>query len=163
MASQITSQTTINSTVYSSVDQRKHQSSASLPFLRGIHRCTVNSPHKGPVTRKMFPFDDVIMTGHNKFNEINIMKYSPIIHLLPIYFVQTRGMLGRQYVSKGVCRCWHCRVSTTWPWRMWADRLPWCRHSCLSLYNRYRNRHRNLWDGQCVSSWRPLVCLGHLW
>ena len=27
----------------------------------GIHRSPVNSPHKGPVTRKMFPFDGVIM------------------------------------------------------------------------------------------------------
>ena len=42
-------------------DQRKHQSSASLAFMRGIHRWPVNSPHKGPLTRKMFPFDDVIM------------------------------------------------------------------------------------------------------
>ena len=41
--------------------QRKHQSSASLAFVRGIHRRPVNSPHKWPVTRKMFPFDDVIM------------------------------------------------------------------------------------------------------
>ena len=40
-------------------DQRKHQSSASLVFVRWIHRWPVNSPHKGPVTRKMFPFDDV--------------------------------------------------------------------------------------------------------
>ena len=31
---------------------RKHQSSASLAFVRGIHRWPVNSPHKGPVTRK---------------------------------------------------------------------------------------------------------------
>ena len=30
-------------------------------FVLGIHRWPVNSPHKGPVTRKMFPFDDVIM------------------------------------------------------------------------------------------------------
>ena len=45
---------------HSGVDQRKHQSSASLAFVRGIHRRPVNSPHKGPVTRKMFPFDDVI-------------------------------------------------------------------------------------------------------
>ena len=29
--------------------------------MRGIHRGPVNSPHKWPVTRKMFPFDDVIM------------------------------------------------------------------------------------------------------
>ena len=42
-------------------NQRKHQSSASLAFVRGIHRSPVNSPHKWPVTRKMFPFDDVIM------------------------------------------------------------------------------------------------------
>ena len=42
-------------------NQRKHQSSPSLAFLPGIHQWPVNSPHKGPVTRKIFPFDDVIM------------------------------------------------------------------------------------------------------
>ena len=41
--------------------KRKHQSSASLAFVGGIRRGQMNSPHKGPVTRKMFPFDDVIM------------------------------------------------------------------------------------------------------
>ena len=61
MASQITSLTIVYSTVYSGADQRKHQSSASLAFVRGIHRWPVSSPHKGPVTRKMFPFDDVII------------------------------------------------------------------------------------------------------
>ena len=61
MASQITSLTIVYSTVYSSTDQRKHQSSASLAFVRGMHRWPVNSPHKGPVTRKMLPFDDVII------------------------------------------------------------------------------------------------------
>ena len=61
MASQITSLAIVYSTVYSDADQRKHQSSASLAFVRGIHRWPVNSPHKWPVSRKMFPFDDVIM------------------------------------------------------------------------------------------------------
>ena len=61
MASQITSLTIVYSTVYSGADQRKHQSSAPLVFVRGIHWWPVNSPHKGPVTWKMFPFDDVIM------------------------------------------------------------------------------------------------------
>ena len=61
MASQITSLTIVYSTVYSDADERKHQSSASLAFVRRIHRGPVNSPHKWPVTRKMFPFDDVIM------------------------------------------------------------------------------------------------------
>ena len=51
----------VYSTVYSGPDQRKHQSSASLASVRGIHWWLVNSPHKGPVTRKMFSFDDVIM------------------------------------------------------------------------------------------------------
>ena len=60
MASQITSLTIVYS-IHSRADQRKHQSSASLAFVWGIHRSPVNSPHKGPVTRKMFPFDDVIM------------------------------------------------------------------------------------------------------
>ena len=61
MASQITSLAIVYSTVYSCGDQRKHQSSASLAFVRRIHRWPVNSPHRGPVTRKMFLFDDVIM------------------------------------------------------------------------------------------------------
>ena len=61
MASLITSLTSVYSTVYSDADQRKHQSSASLAFVWGIHRGPVNSPHKWPVTRKMLPFDDVIM------------------------------------------------------------------------------------------------------
>ena len=61
IASQITSLTIVYSTVYSGADQSKHQSSASLAFVWGIHRGPVNSTHKWPVTRKMFPFDDVIM------------------------------------------------------------------------------------------------------
>ena len=61
IASQITSPRIVFSTVYLDTDQRKHQSSASLAFVQGIHRKPVNSPHKWPVTRKMFPFDDVIM------------------------------------------------------------------------------------------------------
>ena len=60
-ASQMTSLTIVYSTIYSGADQRKHQSSASLAFVWGIHRWPVNSPHKWPVTRKMLPFDDVIM------------------------------------------------------------------------------------------------------
>ena len=61
MVSQITSLMIVYSTVYSYVDQRKDQSSASLAFVRGLQRGPVNSPHKWPVTQKMFPFDDVIM------------------------------------------------------------------------------------------------------
>ena len=50
MASQITSLMIVFSTIYLGADQRKHQSSESLAFVRGIHRWP-----------EMFPFDDVIM------------------------------------------------------------------------------------------------------
>ena len=60
-ASQITKLTIVYSTFYSDADQGKHQSSASLAFVCGIHRGPVNSPHKWPVTRQMFKKNDVIM------------------------------------------------------------------------------------------------------
>ena len=83
MASLITSLTIVyDSIVYSGADKKKkHQSSTSLAFVRGIHRGPVNSPHKWPVTRKMFPFDDVIMcydvvmmqnTAASSRNQVNI-------------------------------------------------------------------------------------------
>ena len=68
---QITSLTLVYSTVYSGADQRTHQSSASLAFVWGIYRWPVNSPYKWTVTRKMFPFDDVIM---HKICVISIIK-----------------------------------------------------------------------------------------
>ena len=70
VASQITSLTIAYSTVYSGADQRKYQSPASLAFVRGIHRGPVNSPHKWPVTRKMFPFGDVIMIAQNTHRQL---------------------------------------------------------------------------------------------
>ena len=73
--SQITSLAIIYSTVYSDADQRKHQSSASLAFVRVIHRWPVNSPHIWPVTRKMFPFDDVIMTTIPRVQCVNGSYY----------------------------------------------------------------------------------------
>ena len=39
----------------------KYQSAAWLAFVRGIHRWPVESPHKGPVTQTIFPFNDVIV------------------------------------------------------------------------------------------------------
>ena len=64
VASQITSLTIVYSTVYSDADQRKHQSSASLAVVRGIHRGPVNSPYKWQVTRIMFPILRVTMLGN---------------------------------------------------------------------------------------------------
>ena len=67
IASQITSLTIVCSTGYSGADQRKHQS-AWLAFVLGIHWWPMNSPHKGPVTRKMFPSDNVIMEICHKWS-----------------------------------------------------------------------------------------------
>ena len=85
MASQITSLTIVYSTVHSSgAYQRKHQSSVSLVFVRGIHswrwinRWPVNSLLKGPEMRKLFPFNDVIVNTfrlrHNSRQIANIFK-----------------------------------------------------------------------------------------
>ena len=60
MASQITTRDCLLNRSFGR--RSKKTSLASLAFVRGIHRWPVNSPHKWPVTRKMFPFDDVIMT-----------------------------------------------------------------------------------------------------
>ena len=79
IAFQITSVTIVCSTVYSGADQRQHQSSASLAFVRGIHREPVNSPLKESVTRKMFPFDDVIMLRRIDAHVASLY--------FPIYFV----------------------------------------------------------------------------
>ena len=90
LASQITSLAIVYSIVYSDADQRKHQSSASLAFVRGFHRGPVNSPHKGTVTRKMFPFDDVIMTKAN--NGTSYLAFVLVFHFL---FIRTSCWIER--------------------------------------------------------------------
>ena len=79
VASHITSLTIVYSIVYSDADQRKHQSSASLAFVWGIHRGPVNSPHKWPIPPKMFPFDDVIRSSFEYvFSQFRSGSYSYI-------------------------------------------------------------------------------------
>ena len=87
MKSQITSLTVVYSNVYSGAYQRKHQNSASQAFVRGIHRWPVNYPHKGPVTRKIFPFDDVIM---------NVKK---------IYDNRETKLMYKSYPDNWIIRC----------------------------------------------------------
>ena len=83
IATQITSLTIVYSTVYSDADQRKHQSSAWLAFVQGIHRGPVNFPHKWPVTRKMFPFDDVIV---EKLQMANTYLHLNVIYSVYYFF-----------------------------------------------------------------------------
>ena len=79
MASQIIVVPIVDSTVCSGTDQRKHKKSASLAFVRGIQQWPV-----GPVTRKMFPFDDDIMQRRDK------LVTEPVM----IEFCDTYGLPG---------------------------------------------------------------------
>ena len=93
MSYQITSLPIVYSIVYSGVDQRKHQSSASLVFVRGIHRWPVNSPHKGPVTRKMLPFDDVMNKRSCEQIKVNLVSYA--INVFKTYDAEARLFIGK--------------------------------------------------------------------
>ena len=101
MASQITSLMIVYSTVYSGADQRKHQSSASLAFVRGIHRWPVNSLHKWPVMQKMFPFDEVIM--EMLLNPLTTF-YFLILFPLTVIFLYETGL--KQWLYSQCCRYW---------------------------------------------------------
>ena len=83
MASRITSLTIVYSSIYPGADQRKHQSSASLAFVRGIHQWPVNFLRKWPVSQKMFPFDDIIMI---KF--ISNIAFSTNVYLLALNYAE---------------------------------------------------------------------------
>ena len=61
MASQITSLTIVYSTVYSDADQRKHQSSASLAFVREILPVTGEFPAQMASNAEMFPISIIAM------------------------------------------------------------------------------------------------------
>ena len=104
MASQITSLTIVYSAVHLGTDQRKHQSSASRAFVRGIHRGPVNSPHKWPVKWKMFPFDDVIMSAFSLNFQVQLKGYHTMIKSQYTNYVrdnlgamQTIGSFYQQY------------------------------------------------------------------
>ena len=98
MASLITGVSIVCSNVYSGADQRQHQSSASLNFLWGINRWPENFPHKGPVRRKIFPFDDVIVS------EIVLtwMCRTPLMISQYCFFRQWLGAVRQQPLAEPV-------------------------------------------------------------
>ena len=113
MAAQITTLTVVYSIVYSDANQRKHQSSASLAFVRGIHRWTVNSPHKLTVTRKMFPFDDVIMTYTMAISCFGIMTQMSVstdyVHTIKYFWC---GLLTQKcaMIISSIINCRHSQT-----------------------------------------------------
>ena len=111
-------------------DQRKLQSSVSLAFVRGIHRWSVDSPHKGPVTRKIFPFYDVIMNPNR------------IFPFLSIYFLSLAGGLP-----------WSAAHVVTW------GSLPtswWCVHgsTCSTWVASRAPRAIRHWPRATTSAWK---------
>ena len=58
--------------------QIKENIKAPRHWPLGIHRWPVNSPHKGPVTRKMFLFDDVIMCWGHRYHGISWSIFNQI-------------------------------------------------------------------------------------
>ena len=84
-------------------DQRKHQSSVPLASVKGIHRCPVNSPHNGPVTRKMFPFDDVIMNLFGLTSgPVWIITCKILLFCKELYDMYHTSLLGYMYMSLGM-------------------------------------------------------------
>ena len=120
IASQITSLTIVYSTVYSDADQRKYQSSASLAFVRGIHRRPVNSPHKWPVTRKMFPFDDIMKTLNSTSDGL-----LPVTHP-EWYFNEILFKISLK------CTKWKCPVQNIGCFVQSLTHLPLVSHICVS-------------------------------
>ena len=154
---QITSVAIVWSTICSGADQRKHQSSASLAAVRGIHRWPVESPHKGPVTREMFSFDDVIMqrwymyalcltpSRHQARACNHDDQVSDIMRRMKIYFcVQHEpgdhpGYLQHFNQQRSFKRIFHAYLCTLF-WRQMRFDLP---HNCL---HKPLNQHQyRLW------------------
>ena len=97
VAAQITGISAVCSTVSSGADQRKHRSFAPLTFVRGIHRWSVVSPHESPVTRKMFPFDDVILYHSVSWLVWNLIDIDPVLE----YDMFTRFSNSRARIYTG--------------------------------------------------------------
>ena len=141
MSSHITSLTIVYSTVYSGADQRKHKDSASFAFVWGIHRWPVHSPHKWPVTRKMFPFDDVIVKIRSPGRDINLQynQYWDGCWLIDAWHGPTFTKSYLQFIS------WQLGVLV-----QWLITIPVCTIDLTSLVIFH-------WCVKKVSALRPLV------
>ena len=117
----------------------------------GIHRGRVNSPHKWPVTRKMLPFDDVIMRWLNtdksivSFSPLQLQRYESCINCTTIWnlrkcftgllltdFLWTLGKLDdihhyQKLAKRPFLDEWWCiiRYIAHWVgWTFWNDTWP---------------------------------------
>ena len=122
MASQITGVSFLYSIVSSGVDQRKHQRSASLAFVRGIHWWPVNSPLRGPVTRNMFPLDDVIVFLVSFAMDCGMWLFVLLTLWGLVKYTCVRNM-SHHWVSLGRLCAFNSITVTSW-WARWRLKSP---------------------------------------
>ena len=150
MASQITGGPIVYSTICSGADQRKHQSSAWLAFVRGIHRWPFDSPHKGPITRKIFPSDDVITievnigSGNCCFPEGNKRLRAPLFSFPQVVLWYSDGITltrsSHELNAYHVFLYYTFRIITAYPrgqWftvdQIWNHKSPISQHGDLTV------------------------------
>ena len=141
MTSQITGVSIVCLTVCSGEDERKHQSYVSLAYVRGIHQWPVDSLHRGPVTRKMFPFDDVIVK-YRRGSRFDVLWCGfwqvDFTHILHDYFISVKmGSVMRGY--------FHMKL---WGVKKW-------RPFCIGLNVLSSKQH--LTTGHHLTHWRHIV------
>ena len=87
----------------------------------GIHRWPVDSPHKGRVTRKMFPFDDGIMC--TRFMRIQVLFKEMILSLK-----WNNMIIWDQYFAHAMTARAYRNPRNPWELRVWRFIYPWWRH-----------------------------------
>ena len=148
MASEIIGITIVYSTVCSGAYQRKHQSSGSLAFVRGLYRWPVNSSHKGPVKRKMFPFDDVIISWCLLYGQGLTKHHScrDIEKLICMTWLHTHA------VASMMVQWWRHQMDDVIKWKHFPRYWPFVRGIHRSQVN---SPHKGQWRGSLMFS---LIC-----
>ena len=157
LASQITSLTIVYSVVYSGANQRKHQSSASLAFVRGIHRWPVNSPHKGPVTRKRFHsmtsswYDCIWLRAvfSRLIVKINLIKKTLWRQLfsIVIFFMLVIVLKNARFVSFHHCALNNFRLCCmlAGSWWLSGQAIPWYSDNKALWHLTLTKNYENVW------------------
>ena len=122
--------------------RKSKKTSASLAFVRGIHRWPVNSPHKWPVTRKMFPFDDVIMGRKSAGTVMTI--YLPKISRKHIHCNNGETLYRKQKQMHRLLKCYGCfmicqfdtddqHIPILWGNMLWCEKCFWSRRGSFTI------------------------------
>ena len=139
MVSQITSGSIVCPTVCSGHDHRKHQRSAPLAFVRGIHWWLVNSPHKGPVTEKNV---SIWWRHHGILNiaskscrtaDITLSYASCVELLLHMHFLQTAHNKYLAFYNK------------SFVWYFEYGDIYQCVQSCVDFHQMHKQSYSSWW------------------